>query len=235
MKSSILAKALVLTAVVAIALTPGCRRKAKEPITPLPAGRTGAGGIQNPGAGGPSLPGGNNPGRGNPVNPGLGVNNGVGPQGNDLTGSNPDGTGIQSAPPPANTNVGLGEGPVDRSQYNEDRAQFAANVVFFDFDSAVVKTSEKSKVTAVVDHLRANPRAAVEIEGHCDERGTEEYNRSLGERRALAVREEIAAAGIDPKRVYTISFGEDRPAVTGHDEAAWSKNRRGEFVLLTPR
>ncbi len=235
MKSPFLAKALVLTAALAIALTPGCRRKAKEPITPLPAGRTGPSAIQNPGAGGPSLPGGGTAGRNNPVAPGLGVNNGVGVQGNDLAGGN-NNPGLQSAPPPPpNTNVGLGEGPVDRSQYNEDRAQFASQVVYFDFDSAVVKNSEKSKLAAVVDHLRANPGAAIEIEGHCDERGTEEYNRSLGERRALAVREEIAALGIDPKRVFTISFGEDRPAVTGHDEPAWTKNRRGEFVLLTPR
>ena len=71
----------------------------------------------------------------------------------------------------------------------------------------------------------------VEIEGHCDVRGTEEYNRSLGERRALALREELIRLGIEASRVDTISYGEDRPAVAGNDEAAYRKNRRAEFVL----
>jgi len=98
----------------------------------------------------------------------------------------------------------------------------------------VVKSSEKSKAAAVADYLKGNAAAAVKVEGHCDERGTEEYNRSLGERRALACREELIRLGIDANRVDTISYGEDRPADPGHDESAWKKNRRGEFVLLTP-
>ncbi len=69
------------------------------------------------------------------------------------------------------------------------------------------------------------------IEGNCDERGTEEYNRSLGERRALALREALSNAGIDPQRIRTISYGKDKPADPGHDESAWAKNRRGDFVL----
>lgn len=73
------------------------------------------------------------------------------------------------------------------------------------------------------------------MDGHCDERGTEEYNRSLGERRAQGIREFLAREGVDASRVRTISFGEDKPVETGHNEAAWSKNRRGEFILLTPR
>jgi peptidoglycan-associated lipoprotein len=89
-------------------------------------------------------------------------------------------------------------------------------------------------VTAVADHLKANATAAVEVDGHCDERGTEEYNRALGERRALAVREELILMGVDGQRVVTKSFGEDRPIDPGHDESAWKKNRRAEFILLTP-
>ena len=73
------------------------------------------------------------------------------------------------------------------------------------------------------------------IEGHCDERGTEEYNRSLGECRALALRELLVAAGISPDRVHTVSFGKDKPADTGHSESAWGKNRRGEFILVLPK
>ena len=118
--------------------------------------------------------------------------------------------------------------------WNENREALQADTLYFDFDSSVVKPSQESKVAAVAEYLKGNAAAAVKVEGHCDERGTEEYNRALGTRRALAVREALVRAGIDPTRVDTISFGKDRPAVPGHDEAAWSKNRRAEFVVLTP-
>jgi len=121
--------------------------------------------------------------------------------------------------------------PDIRKDWPRDHEIFKANTVHFDYDSSVVKSGEKSKVQGVVDYLKANPADAVEIEGHCDERGTEEYNRSLGDRRALALREVLASMGIDPMRVDTISYGKDRPVDTGKREAAHRKNRRGEFVL----
>ncbi len=212
MNRPLFAKALILLTALAITLTPGCRRKPKEPITPL-GSRTGNSAIQNPSPGG------------------LGDSTGgfadtAGTAGTDLTGGGAF---------PSDTNLAQAGGPVNRSQYNEDRALFAANTVLFDFDSSVIMSSERSNIASVAAYLISSRNAAVEVEGHCDERGTEEYNRSLGERRALAVREELASLGIDPKRVHTISFGEDRPAVDGHDEGAWARNRRGEFVLLTPR
>lgn len=213
MNRPLLAKAFTLIAALAITLTPGCRRK-PQGITPLPTGsRTGANAIQNP-----------PPGRLGDSSGGL----------TDTSGTSGSDLGSGSTVP-RDSNIAQSGGPLDRSQYNEDRAQFAANTVLFDFDSAVIKSSEKTKIASVAAHLVSNANTAVEVEGHCDERGTEEYNRSLGERRALAVREELASLGIDPKRVHTISFGEDRPAVDGHNEDAWSRNRRGEFVLLTPR
>jgi len=116
----------------------------------------------------------------------------------------------------------------------ENASLFQSDIVHFDFDSSVVKSGEKSKVARVADYLKGSAADAVRVEGHCDERGTEEYNRSLGERRALALREELVRLGIDPTRVDTISYGEDRPADPGHSEAAWRKNRRGEFILLSP-
>jgi peptidoglycan-associated lipoprotein len=121
--------------------------------------------------------------------------------------------------------------PNIRKDWARDHDIFKADTVHFDYDSSVVKSGEKSKVAAVADYLKANMADAVEIEGHCDERGTEEYNRSLGDRRALALREALAALGIDPMRVDTISYGKDRPVDTGKSEAAHRKNRRGEFVL----
>jgi peptidoglycan-associated lipoprotein len=107
------------------------------------------------------------------------------------------------------------------------------DTVYFDFDSSVLKAGEKPKVAAVADYMKANQAKAVLVEGNCDERGTEEYNRSLGERRALAVREELIRLGIPPTDVDTISYGKDRPAEQGHDEAAWKKNRRDDFIVLT--
>ncbi|HWX19750.1 MAG TPA: OmpA family protein [Candidatus Binatia bacterium] len=118
--------------------------------------------------------------------------------------------------------------------WGEDAAALAANTVHFDFDSSVVKSNEKGNVSAVADYLKANAAKAVKIEGHCDERGTEEYNRALGERRALALREELVTLGIDPTRIDTVTYGKDKPAVEGHDESAWKQNRRGVFVVLTP-
>jgi peptidoglycan-associated lipoprotein len=119
--------------------------------------------------------------------------------------------------------------------FNEDRASLAAHTVYFDFDSSVVKSSEKSNVEAAAAYLKANPNVGLRIEGNCDERGTEEYNRALGERRALAARELIVASGVEADRVVTVSFGKDKPAVSGHDEAAWAKNRRDVFVVLIPK
>ena len=124
--------------------------------------------------------------------------------------------------------------PGDFSGWPPDREVFKAYTVHFDFDSATVKSSEKSKIEAVADYMKKNPGNALQIEGHCDERGTEGYNLTLGDRRALALREYLANLGGNPDRIITVSFGEARPVDPGHDEAAWAKNRRGEFILLRP-
>jgi peptidoglycan-associated lipoprotein len=116
-----------------------------------------------------------------------------------------------------------------------DRAALAAYTVHFDYDSAAVKSSERQNVQAVAEALKSDSTVKVLIEGHCDERGTEEYNRSLGDRRALALRQALVKQGVDASRVRTLSYGEDRPVDPGHNEAAWKQNRRGEFVLLRPK
>ena len=116
----------------------------------------------------------------------------------------------------------------------EDTNALASYTVHFKYDSAAVQNTEKSNLQAVAAALSADASTKLLIEGNCDERGTEEYNRSLGERRALALREALAKIGVDPSRVRTISYGKDKPADTGHDEEAWAKNRRGDFVLLHP-
>jgi peptidoglycan-associated lipoprotein len=122
----------------------------------------------------------------------------------------------------------------DFSRFTPDRSEFAAQTVYFDLDKAIVKSTEVSKLEMVAARMKSLPGRAVRVEGHCDERGTEEYNRSLGERRALAVREGLVRLGMDPSMIDTVSFGEDHPADPGHNETAWKKNRRGEFILLIP-
>jgi peptidoglycan-associated lipoprotein len=117
----------------------------------------------------------------------------------------------------------------------EDRTALANYTIHFAFDSAVIRSSEQASLQAVASALSSDSSAKLLIEGNCDERGTEEYNRALGERRALAARQALAKLGIDPSRVRTISYGKDKPADTGHDESAWAKNRRDDFVLLHPK
>jgi peptidoglycan-associated lipoprotein len=118
---------------------------------------------------------------------------------------------------------------------NQDPSKLEAYTVHFKLDSSVVETSEEANVTAVAEALKTDPTAKLLVEGHCDERGTEEYNRSLGERRALALREDLAKQGVSPDLVRTISYGKDKPVDPGHDESAWQKNRRGAFIWCTPK
>jgi peptidoglycan-associated lipoprotein len=132
------------------------------------------------------------------------------------------------------TSGGTPSNPADLHKgWLEDAQALKAETVYFDFDSSVIKASEKPKAAAVADYLKANKGKAVRVEGNCDERGTEEYNRSLGERRALALREELIHLGIGPTEVDTISYGKDKPTAQGHDESAWRQNRRDDFIVLT--
>jgi peptidoglycan-associated lipoprotein len=134
----------------------------------------------------------------------------------------PTNTGTDELPPPFAT---------DKPR---DRETLAPYTVYFDFDSHVVRQSEQSKLRDVAAYLQRYPNVALEIEGHADERGTDEYNRSLSERRAQAIREILVASGIASNRIQTLPMGEDNPADPGHNEAAWAKNRRGEFLLIRP-
>ena len=116
---------------------------------------------------------------------------------------------------------------------DKDRQIWADKMVHFAYDSAVVKSSEGKKIEAVATSFKAMDAAKdLLIEGHCDERGTEEYNRSLGEKRALALREYLIRLGVASDRIHTTTLGKDKPVASGHNEAAWSKNRRGEFILV---
>ncbi|MDC0955371.1 OmpA family protein [Alphaproteobacteria bacterium] len=97
---------------------------------------------------------------------------------------------------------------------------------YFDYDSAVLSQQTLSGLLFVADYLKSNPAVQILIEGHCDERGTRDYNIALGHKRAEAVRKQLARMGVDPQRITTKSFGKERPAMRGASSEAWAKNRR---------
>lgn len=110
-------------------------------------------------------------------------------------------------------------------------AAFLNEDVHFAFDSFFLDTEAERILGQKAAWLQDNAGASVQIEGHCDERGTSAYNLALGERRANAVQQYLTVLGVDPSRLSTISYGEEQPLDPGHDEAAWSRNRRAHFVI----
>ena len=133
------------------------------------------------------------------------------------------------------TEGGIPQANGDFTGWTENPDEFKNQTVYFDYDKANVKPSEVEKLKEVARRMKSSFQGkALRIEGHCDERGTEEYNRTLGDKRAQAIRELLASEGVDPTMMPTITLGEDKPADPGHNEAAYSKNRRGELVLLSP-
>ncbi len=104
--------------------------------------------------------------------------------------------------------------------------------VYFGFDSTVVPQGELGKIDAVAQHLTEKTDRVVVVEGHCDDRGSNEYNMSLGENRAIIIRNYLVQNGISADRIQTRSYGEEKPAAVGSDESAWSRNRRGEFAIF---
>ncbi len=125
--------------------------------------------------------------------------------------------------------AGVGERPFEEYCTRCTDVDFAP--VYFGFDSTVVPQGEISKIDAVAQHLSSNPNRVVVVEGNCDERGSNEYNMALGENRAGIVRNYLVQSGIDASRIQTRSYGEEKPAVDGHDEGAWSMNRRDDFAI----
>lgn len=197
----------------------GCKKKAK-PVTPIPPN------IGNVSGDDPSFMGsGFDPNAGGSfsgLDDGSALDMGDGSMGEDIDVSDLSDGGIDAANRAALESM------------TADESFFASYTIYFGFDSAVVQASERTKIEAVAAHLQSSPTHGVRVAGHCDERGTEGYNMSLGERRAQSVREYLVNLGISPSRIGTISWGEQRPAVEGRTEAAYGKNRRAEFILLRP-
>ena len=170
--------------------------------------------------------------------PGRGI---AGEQPGGIIGSTPvqpdRGTAIPETP--TGTTVGdptqgLKAAVGEWDKWFENPKEFQEQTVYFDFDKANVKPSEISKLKEVARRMKTFKDKALRIDGHCDERGTEEYNRALGDRRALSTREKLVSLGLDPKMLPTVTYGKERPAEPGHNAAAWAKNRRAELILLSP-
>jgi len=122
---------------------------------------------------------------------------------------------------------GAGGGPIGATE----RAAFENEDIFFAYDSSALTTQAQDVLRKKVTFLKANPNVKVTIEGHCDDRGTNEYNLALGEARARSAKAFLVDLGIPAARMATISYGEERPAVRGTAEDAWAQNRRAHFVV----
>jgi len=113
---------------------------------------------------------------------------------------------------------------------DDPNSPLAVRVIYFDYDSANIRADFNETVAAHAAFLAANPTISVTLEGHADERGSREYNLALGERRSLAVRKQLVLLGASANQIKSVSYGEERPAVDGHDEQAYGLNRRVEMV-----
>jgi peptidoglycan-associated lipoprotein len=119
----------------------------------------------------------------------------------------------------------------EKQQLEATRAKFVSENVYFDFDDASLSQQARQVLMEKAAWLRTNPDSRVIIEGHCDERGTAEYNIALGQRRAQSIKTFLVNAGIDPSRLRTVSYGEERPLDPGKTEEAYARNRRGQFRI----
>jgi peptidoglycan-associated lipoprotein len=149
------------------------------------------------------------------------------------TAATPAPAPVQSAPPTAATTT-----PAPSTTARPAVQDFAAVPeladVFFDFDKYDIRPGDAKTLDANASWLKSNPNHLMLIEGHCDERGTNEYNLALGERRAKSTMNYLVSQGVQANRITIISYGEERPQCTEHNEACWAKNRRAHF-LVKPR
>lgn len=156
----------------------------------------------------------------------------------------PPGTGTGTVPPPpppppattvrdtpVSTSPALTDDPLATRSIDELNRESPLQPTFFDYDSAELTAAARTVLDANSTLLKRYARWMITIEGHCDERGTAEYNLALGERRAVAAQSYLVSLGVPAERLRTVSYGKEFPFEPGHDEAAWSRNRRAQFVI----
>jgi len=153
--------------------------------------------------------------------------------------------GCSTTPPPAQESQvgqsdmsqqsdvkGAGEDTLKSEGVPSHEAMAGMEKIYFDFDQFTLSAESRQTLGENAKYLQANSGVQVVIEGHCDERGSDEYNLALGESRALAAKNYLVSLGVSPARLSVISYGEEKPAVMGADEDAWAKNRRAEFKAV---
>jgi peptidoglycan-associated lipoprotein len=204
-------RVLILFALVAVLLT-GCPKSPSPGAGMGPGGTTGgaAGGAGGAGAG--TGPGGNSGMQA--AGSGAQGGQGAGMAGGTSASVRATGTNIPALPSPT-----------------EFSATSALRDVHFAFDKYDISASDKSILDSNARWLKSHAKALVLIEGHCDERGTNEYNIALGERRAKAARDYLASAGVSDSRITVVSYGEERPTCSESTEACWAQNRRAHFMI----
>lgn len=126
----------------------------------------------------------------------------------------------------------VNQGPTVGSQAHFEQAVNGQNVIFFDTDRYNIDSADAAALQTQAQYLAQYPSISVTIEGHCDERGTREYNLALGERRANAAKNYLVSLGVDPGRIQTVSYGKERPVALGSDAASWAQNRRAVSVVI---
>jgi peptidoglycan-associated lipoprotein len=158
-----------------------------------------------------------------PAQPGMGAGGAPGALGTEGGG----GMGMDDA---KWRELGINSEP-EKREFLQKAEAFENEDVYFDYDAYVLSAPAKKTLDKKVEFLKRYPKVKVSIEGHCDERGTTEYNLALGERRANAALQYVIAAGVAKTNLGSVSYGKERPNATGHDEASWAKNRRAHFAL----
>ena len=116
------------------------------------------------------------------------------------------------------------------SELDDPQSQLSVRVIYFEYDSSEIQSEYRSVIEAHSRYLTQNPNTTITLEGHADERGSREYNLALGERRAQSVKQQMVLLGASSSQIRLVSYGEERPAVDGHDEASWQQNRRVEIL-----
>ena len=175
----------------------------------------------------------NIPGKTLTTNGGNGNGNTGGNGGNGNPDLGPGGTGGGTGGPEITPGPGPGFGPLGLPGEHEI-VRDAFQKIHFAYDSAELRPEDLPNINKVAEYLIQNPNHLLEVEGHCDERGTEDYNLSLGERRAQAIAQALSELGVTVNRLATKSMGEKMPVVQGSDKESFAANRRGEFVLYVP-
>ncbi|MDA9882706.1 peptidoglycan-associated lipoprotein Pal [bacterium] len=149
----------------------------------------------------------------------------------NVTGDSASGSSSSSATSAGTASSSTGSSTTATQMSDAEKLAQVGNTVYFGFDSSELPVEAQATLDRQAAFLNVNPTMVVIIEGHADERGTREYNLALGDRRAVAVRDYLLAKGLNAARVRTVSYGKERPAVSGSNEESWSKNRRAATAL----